>query len=103
MSTSNQTTTGPSTDNFTAIINVASAEYQMVTGSSLNTHPFATQLGTGNSPEAVSNILRTQTEAFSKIRKSDEKLMAWLDPMIHILFVLSGPLEGIGLVSLLVH
>jgi hypothetical protein len=90
MSASSQTTTGSSTDNFTAVFNAVSAEYQMATGSSLDTHPFATQLGTGNSPEVVSNILRTRTEVFSKFRKSDEKRMAWLDPIVHILFVMES-------------
>jgi hypothetical protein len=102
MSTSNQITGSP-THNFTAIFNAASIEYQIATGNSLDTHPFAAQLDTTNSPEAVSNIFRTQAQAFSKSRKGDEKLMAWLDPIVHVLFVFSGTLEGISLVSRLVH
>jgi hypothetical protein len=95
---------GPSTDNFTAIFNVASTEYQTVTGNHLDTHPFATQLNTCHSPEAISGLLRTQAQAFSKFRKGDEQLMAWLEPIVHILFTFSGTLgEGIGLVSTFVH
>ena len=94
----------PSSDNFTAIFNAASSEYQRVTGKRLDTHPLATQLGPCNSPEAVSKILLKQAQAFSKFSKNDEKLMSWLDPTIQILLVFSATLgEGIGLVSHLIH
>ena len=101
MSTSNQPA-GPSnrTDNFTAIFNAASTEYARVTGKRLDTHPFAAQLDACDTPKAVSDLLRTQAQAFSKFRKGDEKLIAVLDPMVHILFTFSATLgEGIGLVS----
>jgi hypothetical protein len=102
MSASNQTT-GPSTDNFTAIFNAASIEYQTLTGKSLITHPFAAQLDACQNPDAISNLLRAQAQAFGKFREEDERLMAWLDPTIHILFTFSATLgEGIGLVSNLV-
>jgi len=97
-------TPGSSTNNFTAILNTASTEYHRVTGKRLDTHPFAALLDTCNTPDAVLNIFRTQAQDFSKFRKGDERLMAWLDPIIHILFVFSGTLgEGIGLVSPSVH
>ena len=103
MSATNQAA-GPSTDNFSAIFNVASTEYQRLTGKSLDTHPFAAQLDTCQSPDAVSNVLRTQARAFSKFREGDERLMAWLDPTISILLAFSDTLgEGIGLVSNLDH
>jgi hypothetical protein len=103
MSASNQTA-GPSTNNFTAIFNAASNEYERLTGKSLDTHPFAAQLDTCQNPEAVSNVLRTQAQAFSKFREGDVRLMAWLDPTIHVLFTFSATLgEGIGLVSNFVH
>jgi len=96
---------GPSTstDNFTAIFNAASTEYARLTGRRLDTHPFAAQLDACDSPKAVSDLLRAQAQAFSKFRKGDEKLMAVLDPTVHILFTFSATLgEGIGLVSRLV-
>jgi hypothetical protein len=97
-------TAGPSADNFSTIFDAALTEYQRVTGKHLDTHRFATQFDTCDSPEAVSNVLRTQAQAFSKFRQGDEKLMAWLNPIVHILFVFSGTLgEGIGLVCRLVH
>src|SRR5579863_4343378 len=103
MSTTNQTAVTSaltSTENFTAIVNAASAEYQRVTGKRLDIQPFAAQLDTCDSPRAVSDVLRTQAQAFSRFRKGDEKLMAWLDPTVHILFTFSATLgERIGLVS----
>jgi hypothetical protein len=101
MSTTNQTA-GPSrsADNFKAIFQAAMNEYHNVTGKSLDTNPFATQLDSCDTPEAISNVLRTQAQAFSKSHKRYEKLMAWLDPTVHILFTFSATLgEGIGLVS----
>ena len=103
MSASNQTA-GPSTDNFTAIFNAALNEYKRLTGKRLDTHPFAAQLESCQNPETVSDVLRTQAQAFSKFREGDEKLMAWLNPTIHILSAFSDTLgEGISLVSNLVH
>ena len=103
MSASNQTAvSSTSTNNFTAIFNTASSEYQRVTGNHLDTHPFAAQLDTCDSPAAVSDLLWTQAQAFTKFRKGDEKLMTWLDPIVHILFTFSATLgEGIGPVSYL--
>ena len=74
-----------------------------MTGKRLDTHPFAAQLDACDSPNAVSDLLRTQAQTFSKFRRGDEKLMAVLDPTVHILFTFSATLgEGIGLVSPLV-
>jgi hypothetical protein len=95
---------GPSMDNFTAIYNIAETEYQTVTGNRLATHPLAAQLDTCHTPEAIANVLRVQVQAFIKFRQADEKLMAWLDPIVHILCTFSTTLgEGIGLVSPLIH
>jgi hypothetical protein len=103
MSAANQTT-GPSTDDFSPIFDAALAEYQKMTRERLDTHPFATQFDTCDSPEAISDVLRAQAKAFSKSRQGDERLMAWLNPIVHILFVFSGAIgEGIGLVGRLNH
>jgi hypothetical protein len=101
MSGTNQAA-GPSrsTNNFTAIFQAASSEYERVTGNPLDTHPFSIQLDSCNSPEAVLDAFRTQAQAFDKFCKADEKFMTWLDPIVHILFTFSTTLgEGIGLVS----
>ncbi|KAH9955033.1 hypothetical protein BC827DRAFT_912226 [Russula dissimulans] len=97
MSTSHQVA-GPSTDTFTAIFNAAATKYYNITGKRLESHPLSAQLGTCRSPEAISSILRTQAQAFSQFCKADEKLMAWLDPTVNILFTFSATLGGgIGL------
>jgi hypothetical protein len=104
MSSSNQAA-GPSrsNNNFLAIFQAALSEYETVTGKSLLTHPFATQLESCGNPQAVLSVLRTQAEAFTKFRNRNEKLMAWLDPTVNILFTFSSTLgEGIGLVSPLI-
>jgi len=95
---------GPSRskDNFTAIFEAAASDYQRITGNPLDTHPFAMQLDKCDSPQSFSNVLRTKAQALSALRKGDDKieLMAWLDPIVHILFTFSATLgEGIGIVS----
>ncbi|KAI0274206.1 hypothetical protein BGY98DRAFT_1099124 [Russula aff. rugulosa BPL654] len=74
MSTTHQTT-NLSSANFTAIFDVASNEYKTLTKQDL-----------------------PQAQAFDKFCKGDDKLMAWLTPIVNILFTFSGTLgEGIGL------
>ena len=103
MSITNQTP-GSSTINFTAVFNAAEVEYQKITRKRLDTHPLAAELDTCHSPEDISNLLRTQAQAFSKFCEGDEKLMRWLEPTVNILFTFSDTLgEGIALVSCLVH
>jgi hypothetical protein len=90
------------TDNFTAIFGIAASEYQRVTGKPLDTHPFATQLDKCDGPQSFSIVLRTQAQALGAFCKGNDKLelMAWLDPIIHILFTFSATLaEGTGIVS----
>jgi hypothetical protein len=99
MSTNNQTT-DPSTSNFTAIFDAASQEYKSLTKQDLGTHPFAAALEGHDSPDAILAIFRKQAQAFDKFRNDDDKLMAWLAPIVNILFTFSATLgEGIGLVS----
>ncbi len=103
MSTNAQSA-NPSADKFTAIFKAASNEYQQITGKRLDSHPFATQLDACDSPEAVSTVLRTQAQALGRFCEGDDNLMAWLDPTIKILSMLSATLEeGIGLVSRPTH
>jgi len=46
------------------------------------------------------NVFRTQAQTFDNFRKGNEKLLTWLDPIVHVLFTFSATLgEGIGLVS----
>jgi hypothetical protein len=100
MSTSNQKT-DPFTSNFTAIFDAASHEYKTLTKQDLESHPFAAAIEDYNSPDAILGVFRKQARAFDKFRKGEDKLMAWLTPIVNILFTFSSILgEGIGLVSL---
>lgn len=101
MSASNQTT-DLSTANFAAIFDAASNEYKTLTKKDLETHPFAVAFANSNSPDSVMNVFRKQAKVFDKFRKGDDKLMAWLTPIVNILFIFSGTLgESIGIVSYL--
>jgi hypothetical protein len=94
----------PSSDNFTAIFNAASSEYQGVTGKRLDTHPFAARLGTCDSPEYVLEILQIQAQAPRNFRKHEEQLIKLLDPTVNILHIFSSTLvEGLELVSRLIQ
>jgi hypothetical protein len=96
-STSKQTT-NISTSNFTSIFDAATKEYRKLAKKDLRTHPFAAQFYNCDSPQAVLDIFRTQSEAFEKFRERDDRLMTWLDPMANIIFVFSATL-GEGLAS----
>ena len=100
MSTRDQTT-DPSTSNFTAIFDAASQEYKALTKKDLATHPFAAAIEDRNSPDSILNVFQKQAQAFDAFRKGDDKLMAFLTPIVNILFTFSETLgEGVGLVSL---
>jgi len=100
MSTSNQTT-DPSISNFTAIFHAASQEYKSLTKKDLATHPFAAAIEDRNSPDSILNVFRNQTQAFEAFHKGDDKLIAFLTPIVNVLFTFSETLgEGVGLVSL---
>ena len=100
MSATNQTS-DLSTANFTAIFDAASNEYKTLTKQDLHTHPFAAEFENSDSPDSVMSVFQKQAQAFDKFRKGNDKLMAWLTPIVNILFTFSGSLgEGIGLVSI---
>jgi hypothetical protein len=93
----------PSTDNFSAIFDAALDQYWRATGQRLDTHVFATRTDNWNSPQTISNALRVGAQAFNIFRR-DERLMAWLDPIVDILFTFSATLgERSVLVSHLIH
>ncbi len=83
-----------------SIFEAASTEYKALTGQDLGTHPFAFAIDSHNTPDSVLDVFRKQAQAFDKFRKANDKLMAWLTPIVNILFTFSATLgEGIGLVS----
>ncbi|KAI9465571.1 hypothetical protein BJY52DRAFT_1414105 [Lactarius psammicola] len=99
MSGTQRATVISSTSNFVSIFEAASIEYKKLTGQDLNTHPFSVQFDSCDSPDTVLGLIRKQAEIFDEIRKGDERLVKWLDPMVHILFTFSAALgEGVGLI-----
>jgi hypothetical protein len=89
----------PAISNFTSIFETASNEYKRLTKNDLRAHPFAAQFYKCDSPRAVLDIFREQARAFEEYRDRDDKLMAWLDPTVNIVFALSATLgEGLALV-----
>ena len=100
MSGTQPATATSSTSNFIVIFEAASKEYKKLTKQDLNTHPFSVVFDTCDSPDAVLNVFRKQVEIFDEIRKGDDRLIKWLDPMVNILFTFSEAIgAGVGLVS----
>lgn len=88
-----------SASNFVSIFEAASKEYKKLTGQDLNMHPFSVVFDSCDSADAVLSIFRKQAQIFDEIRKGDDRVIKWLDPMVHILFTFSAALgEGVGLV-----
>ncbi|KAI9462765.1 hypothetical protein BJY52DRAFT_1221813 [Lactarius psammicola] len=98
MSGTRLATATSSTSNFISIFEAASKEYKKLTGQDLNTHPFSVEFDNCNSPDNVLSIFQKQAQVFDETHKGDERLIKWLDPIVHILFTFSAALgEGIGL------
>jgi hypothetical protein len=88
-----------SADNFTAIFDAALSEYKNRTGQDLQSHPFAVSLDDNNTPDAILEVFRREAQAFDKFHRRNDKLMAYLTPVVNVLFTFSATLgEGIGLV-----
>ena len=100
MSASNQVSS-ISTSNFAPIFRAACDEYKKLTDYDLATHPFASELERCDSPGSILDVLRREAQTLIKRRKRHEKLFACLNPIVNVMFTLSGTLgEGIGLVSI---
>ncbi|KAH9033729.1 hypothetical protein EDB83DRAFT_1830797 [Lactarius deliciosus] len=81
---------------FKSMLDAALAEYQKKTGDDLLAHWLASELQTCESVDGVLNILRDQANAFEQ--SGDQKLMKWIDPLVHVLYTFSGALgDGVSL------
>jgi hypothetical protein len=79
------------------MLDAALAEYQKKTGNDLLAHWLAAELQTCESVDAVLDILRDQAKAFDQ--SGDQKLMKWIDPLVHVLYTFSDALgDGVSLV-----
>jgi len=86
---------------FQSIFDAASKEYEKKTGQDLRTHTLAAKFDHCNSPDAVLDIFRKQADALDQAGKSDQGLIKWLSPAVHLLHMFSAAIaEGVGLVSL---
>jgi hypothetical protein len=75
----------------------ALAKYKKKTGDDLLSHWLADELKTCKSVDAVLDILRDQAKAFEP--SGDQRLMRWIDPLVHVLHTFSDALgDGVGLV-----
>jgi len=99
MSTSRKKTVSVST--FQSIFDAASNEYEKKTGRDLRNHPLAAEFDHCNSPDAVLDIFQKQADALDQAGKSDQTLVKWLNPTVHLLHMFSATIAvGVGLVSL---
>ncbi|KAH9170912.1 hypothetical protein EDB89DRAFT_2184737 [Lactarius sanguifluus] len=81
---------------FKSMLDTALAEYKEKTGNDLLAHWLADELRTCGSVDAVLDVLRDQAKAFGQ--SGDQKLMKWIDPLVHVLYTFSGALgDGVGL------
>ena len=86
----------PSSD-FKSMLDVALAKYKKKTGNDLLALWLASELQTCESVDSVIDILRDQAKAFE--RSDDQKLMKWIDPLVHVLHTFSDAFgDGVSLV-----
>ena len=79
------------------MLDAALAEYKKKTGNDLLAHWLAIELQTCESVDSVLDILRDQAKAFGQA--GDQKLMGWIDPLVHVLHTFSDALgDGVSLV-----
>ncbi|KAH9170906.1 hypothetical protein EDB89DRAFT_2243791 [Lactarius sanguifluus] len=81
---------------FKSMLDAALDEYKKKTGNDLLAHWLANELRTCDSVDGVLDILRDQAKAFEQ--SGDQKLMKWIDPLVHVLYTFSGALsDGVSL------
>jgi hypothetical protein len=99
MSTTSQPVTPSST--FLSIFDTALGEYRKKTGQDLQSHPFANQLDTCDSADAILAVLQQQVDALNEAGKSFQTLMKCLKPTVNFLLLFIGTVgEGVGAVCL---
>ncbi|KAH8993415.1 hypothetical protein EDB92DRAFT_1980540 [Lactarius akahatsu] len=81
---------------FKSMLDIALAEYQKKTGDDLLAHSLAAKLQACKPVDDVLDILRDQAKTFEQ--SGDQKLMKWIDPLVHVLYTFSGALgDGVSL------
>ncbi|KAI9429969.1 hypothetical protein H4582DRAFT_2133976 [Lactarius indigo] len=81
---------------FKSMLDAALDEYKKKTGKNLLAHWLADELKSCESVDGVLNILRDQAKTFEP--SGDQKLMKWIDPLVHVIYTFSGALgDGVSL------
>ena len=81
------------------MLDAALVKYKEKTGVDLLAHWLASELQTCESADSVLDILRDQAKAFEQ--SGDQKLMKWIDPLVHVLKTFSDALgDGVSLVNI---
>jgi len=81
--------TTTSSSHFTALFDVALAEYTKVTGKDLRDHPLADMINRCDSPDAILAIFQEQSRVFDEFRNGDPKLIKWLSPLVNEMHAIS--------------
>ena len=82
------------------MLDAALVEYKKKTGEDLQALWLASELQSCEDADSVLDILRGQAKAFE--RSGDQKLMKWIDPLVHVLYTFSGALgDGVSLVRIM--
>jgi hypothetical protein len=88
-----------STSSFEDLFNAALQNYENQTGTRLDDHPLAKQLGACDSVDSITAVLQEQAQIFRKFRGDDGKLMKSLKSSVDVLHTLSiSDVLGEGLV-----
>jgi hypothetical protein len=89
-----------SSSNFQLVVD-ALADYANQTGIDLTKHPFANQIHNCDSVDAILQLLQDKASQFRAYRDEHRKLINCLNPVVQLLYAVSGTLgEALVLVSL---
>ena len=92
--------TADSSSNFKSMLDAALIQYEKKTGKDLQAIWLASELQTCQSVDSVLDILRDQANTLD--RSGDQKLMEWIDPLVHVLSTFSDALgDGVSLVCIM--
>ena len=92
--------TADSSANLKSMLDAALIEYKKKTGKDLQAIWLASELQTCESVDSVLDLLRDQAKTLD--RSDDQKLMRWIDPLVHVLSNFSDALgDGASLVRIM--
>ena len=100
MSQASASSVTTSSTNFGPIFTAALEAYKKQTKKDITFHPLAAKLQSCDSPSAILAVLQAQVQAFDQSQTTNEKLTAWLDSTVNVLYAFSATLNStVGLVN----